>query len=97
MPDETKATGEFIYYYLAYARSRLEETAPQSAQKNINLRILNPLPISLPPCAEQCRIVAYLDDLQAKIDAVKRYQAASVVALDALLPSILDRAFKGEL
>jgi type I restriction enzyme S subunit len=68
MPDETKATSKFIYYYLAYARSRLEEIAPQSAQKNINLRILNPLPISLPPCAEQCRIVAYLDDLQAKID-----------------------------
>jgi hypothetical protein len=37
MPDETKATSEFIYYYLAYARSRLEQIAPQSAQKNINV------------------------------------------------------------
>ena len=42
-------------------------------------------------------IVAYLDDLQAKVEAVKQHQAATAAALDALLPSILDRAFKGEL
>jgi type I restriction enzyme S subunit len=97
MPDEQWATSEFLYYYLAYVRGYLEEIAPQSAQKNINLKILNPLPISLPQLAEQRRIVAYLDDLQAKVDAVKEHQAATAAALDALLPSILDRAFKGEL
>jgi len=53
-----------------------------------------PLGISLD---EQRRIVAYLDDLQARVDAVKQHQAASAAALDALLPSILDKAFKGEL
>ena len=41
-------------------------------------------------------IVAYLDDLQARVEAVKQHQAATGAALDALLPSILDRAFKGE-
>ena len=46
---------------------------------------------------EQCRIVAYLDDLQAKVDALNEQQAKSSAELDALIPSILARAFKGEL
>ena len=35
--------------------------------------------------------------LQAEVDALKRLQAETAAELDALLPSILDRAFKGEL
>jgi hypothetical protein len=31
------------------------------------------------------------------VDAVKKLQAETAAELDALLPSILDRAFKGEL
>ncbi len=43
------------------------------------------------------RIVAYLDGLQAKVDALKQLQAQTRMELDALLPSVLDKAFKGEL
>lgn len=49
------------------------------------------------PLSEQHRIVTYLDNLQAKVDALKRLQAETATELDALLPSILDKAFKGEL
>jgi hypothetical protein len=35
--------------------------------------------------------------LQAKVDSLKALQAKSAAGLDALLPSILDKAFKGEL
>jgi hypothetical protein len=49
------------------------------------------------PLAEQRRIVAELDALQAEVDALKRQQAATAAELDALLPAILDKAFKGEL
>jgi len=51
----------------------------------------------LPPFREQRRIVAELDALQTEVDAAKRLQAETGAELDALLPSILDRAFKGEL
>jgi len=34
---------------------------------------------------------------QAKVDELKRLEAETQAELDALLPSILDRAFKGEL
>ena len=47
--------------------------------------------------AEQRRIVADLDDVQARVDALKRAQAESAANLDALLPAVLDRAFRGEL
>jgi type I restriction enzyme S subunit len=35
--------------------------------------------------------------LTAKLDALKRPQAETAAELDALLPAILNRAFKGEL
>ena len=50
-----------------------------------------------PPLAEQRRIVAELAALQAEVDALKRLQAETAAELDALLPAILDKAFKGEL
>ncbi len=57
------------------------------------------------------RIVAYLDSLQAKVNALREWwssranvflarietQSATGEELSALLPSVLDRAFKGEL
>jgi type I restriction enzyme S subunit len=88
---------EYLYHYLRYLRSHLEKVAPQSAQKNINLEILSTLPIPVLDISEQRRIVAYLDDLQARVDALKQLQAETSVELDALLPSILDKAFRGEL
>lgn len=53
--------------------------------------------VPVPPLEEQRRIVAHLDDLQAKADRLKDLQAKTAAELDALLPSILDKAFKGEL
>ncbi len=53
--------------------------------------------IPLPPLSEQRRIVEYLDSLQGKVDALKGLQEESATELEALLPSVLDKAFKGEL
>jgi type I restriction enzyme S subunit len=47
--------------------------------------------------AEQRDIVALLDELLIRADALKRLQAETAAALDALLPSVLDKAFRGEL
>ena len=46
---------------------------------------------------EQRRIVAYLDGLQAKVSALRELQSKSGEELPALMPSVLDRAFKGKL
>ncbi len=55
------------------------------------------LEITLPPLSEQHRIVAALDTLQAEVDALKRLQTETAAELDAMMPAILDRAFRGEL
>ena len=60
-----------------------------------DVEIKNSLTTAILP--EQHSIVAYLDNLQAKVEALKRLQAETATELDALLPSILDKAFKGEL
>ena len=46
---------------------------------------------------DQRRIVAYLDGLQAKVDELRRLQAETQKELNALMPSILAKAFAGEL
>ncbi len=42
-------------------------------------------------------IVAYLDSVQARLASLRESQSATREELSALLPSVLDRAFKGEL
>ena len=49
--------------------------------------------IWLPPLKWQERI----GDVQSRVDALKRAQAEIAAALDALLPAVLDRAFRGDL
>jgi len=39
----------------------------------------------------------FVDALQTKLDALKHLQAETATELDALLPAILDRAFKEDL
>ena len=46
---------------------------------------------------EQWRIVVYLDGVQARLASLRELQSATGEELSALLPSVLDRAFKGEL
>jgi type I restriction enzyme S subunit len=63
----------------------------------LNLNDLRQVPVPIPPMDQQRQIVAELDSLQAEVNTLKSLQAQTAVELDALLPSILDKAFKGEL
>jgi type I restriction enzyme, S subunit len=42
-------------------------------------------------------MLAYLYDFQAMVNALRELQSQTGEELDALLPSVLDKAFKGEL
>jgi type I restriction enzyme S subunit len=59
--------------------------------------LLEKIEIPLPPLDEQRRIVSYLGGLQAKAEAIRATQAETQKELDALMPSVLARAFAGEL
>jgi type I restriction enzyme S subunit len=100
--DETKADKCFVWYWLQtpcvrdFIAANCAGTSPTMKKISQGTVMRIPFPSSM-SVAEQRRIVTYLDELQAKADALKAQQAQSAVALDALLPSILDKAFKGEL
>jgi type I restriction enzyme S subunit len=85
--------------YLTWALANLDlrQQANQAAQPVVSQKRINPQKIPVPPIEEQQRIVAYLDSLQANVDALKKLQSQTAAELDALLPAILDRAFKGGL
>jgi type I restriction enzyme S subunit len=53
--------------------------------------------VPIPPLPEQRRIVVELDTFQSQVYWLKQRQAQTAAELDALLPSILDKAFKGRL
>lgn len=68
-----------------------------TAQPTVPLRAIRDLEIPAPPLTEQQRIAAYLDCLRAKADALRTLQSESSAQVDALMPSILSNAFRGEL
>jgi type I restriction enzyme S subunit len=72
--------------------------AEASTGTNVRRRRLNPsdflkFEMLLPPMPVQQR----LREVKAKVGTLKRLQAETAAELDALLPSILDKAFHGEL
>jgi type I restriction enzyme S subunit len=58
---------------------------------------LKAVKLPLPRLDEQHRLVSLLDTMQAKVDALKGLQAETGSELEAMLPSVLDRAFSGRL
>lgn len=63
----------------------------------INDTNLKKLKLVIPDITEQNSIVAYLGNLQEKTGNIKRLQLETQSELDALTPSILAKAFRGEL
>ena len=85
-----------ILWAMNHLLHELVQKSTHDTRKLETPKLLN-FKIPVPPVPEQHRIVAYLDNLQAKVDTLKRLQTETAAELDALLPSILDKAFKGEL
>ncbi len=95
--DETRVLPETLDIYF---RTPLvwPVLAGESTGTNVRRRRLNPtdflnFKMPLPPMAVQ----QSLRSVKSKVDEIKRLQAQTTAELDALLPSILDKAFKCEL
>ncbi len=97
--NTNKAQPEYVRFAMNSPRRRtVIESFCATIAGNIGISAgnLKTVAIPVPPIAEQKRIVIYLDQVQAKVDALKRLQAESAIELDALLPVVLARAFRGE-
>lgn len=84
---------DYVRQWLVTIESRLEEAAPQMAQKNINLKILSELEIPVPPLPLQKEFAQRV----AEIREMEAAQSVSRKRLDDLFNSMLHRAFEGEL
>jgi len=98
-PDQKQLDSKFLMHFLISepAQKTIHGGKVETARPNISLTDLRNLMIPVYSLNEQLRIVAHLDGLQGKVDAVKNVQDHTAAELDALLPSILDKAFKGGL
>lgn len=92
IPGE-KVLVDYVRQWLVTMESRLEEEAPQMAQKNINLKILSELAIPVPPLSLQKAFAARVSEIRA----LQAEQSASRRRLESLFQSMLYRAFNGEL
>lgn len=92
-----RSISKFVYYMMSVLQKELEDNAPATAQKNINLKILNAVEMNIPPVIEQAEIVRRLDNLLAKEQQAKDAAEGVLEQIDLIKKAILTRAFRGEL
>jgi len=92
IPNE-RITIEFARSWIETLEAKLEEDAPQAAQKNINLQILRGLELHVPPIELQREFASRVAD----IHTFETAQAKNQQLLDDLFKSLIHRAFQGEL
>lgn len=92
-----RSISKFVYYMMSVLQKELEDNAPATAQKNINLKILNAVEMNIPPVIEQAEIVRLLDNLLAKEQQAKEVAEEVLEQIDLIKKAILARAFRGEL
>jgi type I restriction enzyme, S subunit len=95
IPAPIFPNARYFEYFMRTAKANLLEFAPATAQKNINLGILNAVLIPLPPLAEQDRIVAKVDELLAMCDQLEAQLATTEVDSRRLLEAVLHEALNG--
>lgn len=97
LKTDEKTDFKYVYYYLSTQQKELESKAPATAQKNINLKVLNDLDVFIPSLSEQHEIVRLIDDLLARERAAQQAAEQALASIDLMKKSILARAFRGEL
>jgi type I restriction enzyme S subunit len=98
---------DYLYAYLSGAQGqyqlRSRERGDWKREKisfrltELNLNDLKKVPVPLPPISDQRRIVDELNELETEVKALRQLQRETSAEIDALLPSVLSRAFAGEL
>jgi type I restriction enzyme S subunit len=91
------ATARFVCFHLLTSEGLYEvgEASPGSADRNrtLSAKAFMQIPVPIPEYEKQL----WFDALYQKVNSIAKTQSESSPELAALLPSILDKAFKGEL
>jgi len=99
-PDRNKIEPKFLLYQwlspLVF-EDQIMGRLKGSASPHLNIGAAKVFKIRLPPLGQQRIIVAYLDHFRDRIEKLEQQQAITAKELDAILPAILNQAFRGEL
>jgi len=87
----------FIEYFFQLAKNRISAYAPATAQKNINLTILEKLVVPFCSINEQKQVVQEIESRLSVCDRVEENITKSLEKAKALRQSILKKAFEGTL
>lgn len=79
----------FLELVLRTRKKTLEDSAPQNAQKNINLETLRPLQIQVPPMSEQLQIASVFDAMDGRVKAEAEAGQYLRLAKSALMSVLL--------
>ena len=98
-PNLELVDGRFLYWMSIspYVQEQAIKGIRGSGMADLGLKTIRQFIIPHLNFDEQRRIVAYLDGLQSKVNALRELQSASGEELSVLMPSVLDKAFNGEL
>lgn len=89
---------EYLYYFLVSKTNWFRNWAARGqGQPNLNTGMVKTLTFPCPPLDQQLKIVRYLNSVRSKMHIIRSTQDRTTTELNAMLPSILDKAFKGEL
>jgi type I restriction enzyme S subunit len=86
-------TVEFVRSWLSFLQASLEDKAPESAQKNINLEILRGLDVPAPDVPLRAEFARRIE----AAESLKVNERDAQAGLDALFDTLQQRAFRGEL
>lgn len=96
-PKETVIDLFFLFYFLMNSKPQFFKLAKGGTQQNISQTVIKKFPISLPPLAEQKRIVRKIEELFAIIDKTVKYLNDTKQHLAQYRQSVLQQAFSGKL
>lgn len=100
--DPAKAIPDFVKYWImtplarTYVLQNTKGTSPSIQKINQQALINMPFPANL-SLVEQERWVKYLDSIFSKVDSCEALLRAQYEDVERLIPSILSKAFRGEL
>ena len=80
-----KTSNIFIHYWFSFFQGILESQAPESAQKNINLKILSELKVIVPPIELQNEFVFFVKQIDKSKLAVQKSLEKTQQLFDSLM------------
>lgn len=83
----------YVKYFIDATKDEIEKFAPATAQKNINLGIINMLSFPSPPLAEQQAIVTKVENLFTLCDQLEAQIAQNQTHAEQLMQTVLKEAF----